>query len=449
MGNKKNDELSFINPDAAGIDVGSEEHYVCVPEGRSTPRIQTFKCFTEDLHRLANWLKSCGIKTVAMESTGVYWIPLFQILETRGFEVKLVNAKHVKNVPGRKSDVKDCQWLQQLHSYGLLQGSFRPDDPTCMLRSYIRQRETLIQCASTHVNRMQKALTQMNIQLHKVIADITGLTGLNIIKSILAGERDPEKLAALRNHRVKNDSETIAKALVGDWREEHLFTLKQEFELYEIYRKKIDECDQKIENHYQQLDTKAEENKPVHIIEKKHQKNHPNFNLREELYRITGVDFTKVPGFDVLVVQTILSEIGLDSTRWATEKHFVSWLGLSPTNTITGGKVISTNTRKVKSRAAKAFRLAAYGVAKSKSALGGYCRRLKARLGSPQAITATARKLACIFYNLLKYGSEYVEKGLDSYEKSCTEKKMKNLSKKAKELGFVLVKQEVAINAVS
>lgn len=436
-------ELRMINPDAAGIDIGSEIHYVCVPEDRDKQRIQKFCCFTADLHNLANWLKKCGIKTIAMESTGVYWIPVFQILESYGFEVKLVNARYVKNVPGKKSDVQDCQWLQQLHSYGLLHGSFRPDDQICVLRSYIRQRENLLRSATTHVHRMQKALTQMNIQLHKVISDIMGSTGMKIIKAIIEGETNPDKLAALRNAQIKNDQSTIAKALTGDYRKEHLFTLKQEFELYAVYQEKIAECDKNIEAYYKNFDTKSDENKPLNKVKNKSRKNHPDFGLREELYRVIGVDFTKVPGFDVSTIQTIISEVGLNPNKWPTEKHFVSWLGLSPANKITGEKVIGTKTRKVINRAAVAFRLAAYAVSKSKSALGAYCRRLKSRLGAPKAITAAARKLACIFYQMLKYGQEYVEKGLDYYEKRYEERIIKNLNKKASELGFILTKKDM------
>nr|WP_253309988.1 IS110 family transposase [Rickettsia endosymbiont of Ceutorhynchus assimilis] len=435
----------MVNPDAAGIDIGSAVHYVCVPEGRDEQRIQKFGCFTVDLHNLAKWLKKCKVRTIAMESTGVYWIPLFQILDSYGFEVKLVNARHVKNVPGRKSDVQDCQWLQQLYNYGLLQGSFRPDDQTCVLRSYVRQRSNLTESAATHINRMQKALTQMNIQLHKVISEITGVTGMQIIKAIIGGERNAEKLAELRDVRIKSDKPTIAKALVGDYREEHLFTLKQEFELYNIYQEKIIECDKSIENYYKTLETKSDENKPLSKVKKK-AKNHPNFAIYD---RITGMDFTKVPGLDVLNIQTIVSETGINHNKWPTEKHFTSWLGLSPANKITGEKVIGTRTRKVINRAANAFRLAAYCVSRSNSAIGAYCRRLKKRLGAPKAITATARKLACIFYSMLKYGQEYVEKGMDYYEKLYKERVMKNLSKKASELGYILVEKDELIEGVS
>ncbi|WP_353276956.1 IS110 family transposase [Wolbachia endosymbiont (group A) of Agelastica alni] len=442
---KAKSKLEILNPDAAGIDIGSAVHYVCVPEGRDEQRIQKFGCFTVDLHNLAKWLKKCKIRTIAMESTamestGVYWIPLFQILESYKFEIKLVNARHVKNVPGRKSDVQDCQWLQQLHSYGLLQGSFRPDNQMCVLRSYVRQRNNLIRSAATHTQRMQKALIQMNIQLHKVISDINGVTGIKIIEAIIEGERDPEKLAELRDVRIRNDKSTIAKALTGDYREEHLFTLKQEYESYTFFQKQIKECDQSIENYYKTFETKSDKNKPISKAKIK-KKNNPNFALHEELCRTIGMDFTKVPGLDVLSIQTIISETGINHNKWLTEKHFSSWLGLSPANKITGEKVIGTRTRKVINRAAHAFRLAAHCISKSKSALGAYCRRLKKRLGVPKAITATARKLACIFYSMLKYGQEYVEKGMEYYEKLYEDRVMKNLNKKASEFGYILTKK--------
>jgi transposase len=441
-------KLSVMNPDSAGIDIGSKVHYVCVPEGRDKQHIQKFECFTEDLHNLANWLKKCQIKTVAMESTGVYWIPPFQVLESYGFKVILVNARHVKNVPGRKSDVQDCQWLQRLHSYGLLQGSFRPDDQICVLRSYIRQRENLIRSASTHVLRMQKALSQMNIQLHKVISHITGVTGIRIIKAIIEGERNPDTLAELRNERIKNSKSTIAKALRGDYRKEHLFTLKQEFDLYNIYQEKIAECDKSIEDYYKAFETKADESKKYDEIKSKpknRSKNKMNFPLHEELYRILGIDFTEIPGLDTLTVQTIISEIGIDPNKWQTAKHFSSWLGLSPSNKITGEKVFGTKTCKVVNRAANAFRMAANCVSKGKNALGAYGRRLKARLGASKAITAVARKIACIFYNMLKFGQEYVEKGIEYYEKRYEERTIKNLNRRAKELGYTLVREDMLI----
>jgi transposase len=428
-------QLPLIYPDAAGIDVGSEIHYVCVPVDRDTQFVRKFGCFTQDLHMLAGWLERCHIKTVAMESTGVYWITLFQVLENHGFEVILVNARHVKNVPGRKTDAQDCQWLQQLHSYGLLRGSFRPADEICVLRGYIRQRENLTRSTSSHTQRMQKALIQMNLQLHKVISDITGVTGIKIIEAILNGERNPQVLASLRGSRIKNSEEKIAKALEGEYREEHLFSLKQEFDLYKIYQEKIIECDNQIIQYYQKIDSKIDTTtQPLEKCgtKRKELKTQPKFNMRNELYRITGVDLTKIPGLETLTLQTITSEIGLDMNKWPTEKHFSSWLGLSPANKITGEKVFSTRTRKVVNRAATAFRLSAFSLGKSKTALGSYYRRLKSRLGAPKAITATARKLACLFYRAMKFGIAYIEKGMDFYEKNYQDQVIRNLSQKAK-----------------
>ncbi len=378
-----------------------------------------------------------------MESTGVYWIPLYQILEARGFEVILVNARHVKNVPGRKTDVLDCQWLQQLHSYGLLRGSFRPEDRICVLRSYIRQRDNLVKSAGAHIQRMQKALEQMNIQLHKVITDITGVTGMRIIEAILDGERDPIKLAQLRDYRTRSSEETIAKSLEGDWREEHLFTLRQEFELYQIYREKIIECDRKIEACLGSFENKVDpDQKPLPTFKhgrKKRQGNQPELDLRTPLYRMTGVDFTALDGFDVLTVQTIISEIGLDATKWPTEKHFSSWLGLCPNNKLTGGRVKDTDSKKVVNRAACAFRMAAQAAGKSHTALGGYYRRMRNRLGPSKANTATAHKLACIVYRTLKYGKQYVDPGVAYYEQKYRQRVLNNLKRRARLLGYELI----------
>lgn len=443
MAKKKDNEQKFgvINPNAAGIDIGSREHYVCVPADRDPQNIKVFGAFTQDLKEMATWLKQCGIKTIAMESTGVYWIPLFQILETSGFEVKLVNARHVKNVPGRKTDVEDCQWLQRLHSYGLLNGSFRPEDQVCVLRSYTRQRDRLIKSSKTHVNRMQKALSEMNIQLHHVISDITGVTGMNIIKAIIAGERNPEKLAQLRDGRIRSDSLTITKALEGDYRTEHLDILKQELELYEFYLTKIAECDSSIEECYKALDKyDASVTLPTNSSKRHLSKNAPRtFDLRQSLYQVTGTDFSAIPGFDVLTAQTMVAEVGLDMNKWPTEKHFTSWLGLSPNNQITGGKVFRTRTKKVVNKASIALRMAALNLGKGKTALSGYYRRMKNKLGTPKAITATARKLACLFYRLLKYGQDYVERGLEAYERQYNEQLVNSLQKQAARLGFEVV----------
>jgi transposase len=452
-GNGLPPSLKRVNLNAAGIDVGAAEHYVAVPEDRDPQPVRSFSCFTADLARLADWLEACRVDTVVMESTGVYWIPLFQVLEARGFEVKLVNARHVKNVPGRKSDVQDCQWLQQLHTFGLLAGSFRPDDQTCVLRSYIRQRDTLIRDAAAHIQRMQKALTQMNVQLHRVISDITGATGMRIIRAILDGERDPVRLAAMKDPRVRSSREQIAKALHGDYRAEHLFALRQSLELYDTYRQMIADCDGHIERCLATFDTKVDPaQKPLGPPKQVHRKprgNEAGFDLRSHLYRIAGVDFTRITGFDALTVQTILSEVGLDPSRFPSEKHFASWLALCPDNRITGGTVKHTKTRKVVSRVATALRRAAQSAANSDTALGGYYRRMRARLGPAKAITATAHKLARIFYRMWKYRDEYTDLGLQHYETRYRDRTLASLRKRAASLGFQLVQLQPATSEVS
>jgi transposase len=400
---------------------------------------------------LADWLLECRVDTVAMEATGVYWIPLFQVLEAKGLKVNLVNAHHVKTVPGRKSDVLDCQWLQKLHTFGLLSGSFRPDDQVCVLRSYIRQRDTLIKEAATHVQRMQKALIQMNIQLHKVVSDITGLTGMAIIRAMVAGERNPQKLAALKDRRIHSSADEIAKALTGDYRAEHLFVLQQELALYEIYQQQIAECDRQIEQCLTNFEPQTQEPPPPRPGKrrKKPPGNEPNFDLHGHLYRMTGVDFTVIDGLNVLTVQTIISEVGLDPTRFPTVKHFTSWLGLCPGSRITGGKVKSSQTRQVVNRAANAFRIAAQALSRSNSALGAFYRRLRGRLGAPKAITATAHKLARMFYRLWTTRQAYCDPGADYYEQQYRERMVNNLKKKAQSLGFELVAQAEVTEGVS
>jgi transposase len=432
---KSNNALQIINPNAAGIDIGSRSHYVCVPRDRDQEYIRKFGTFTDDLHKIADWLKKCGIKTIAMESTGVYWIPVFQIFESRGFEVYLVNAKYVKNVPGRKTDVKDSEWLQKLHSCGLLHASFRPEDNICVLRSYIRQRERLIKNSTTHVLRMQKVLTEMNLQLRNVITNITGTTGIAIIKAIIEGERDPVKLAKLRDCRIKSSEDAITKSLQGNYRQGDIFILKQEFELYMYYLQKVAEIDIEIEKYYKSLELKGNDI----ITDNSKSANKPKFNLKQELYNMTGLDFTTIPGLNTLTVQTIISEVGTDMTQWQTENHFASWLGLSPANKITGEKVFSTKTRKVINKAATAFRIAALTAGKTQTAIGSFMRRIKIRKGTPKAITATARKIACLFYRLLKFGQVYVEQGMQSYEQTYKVKLVHGLEKRAKELGYSLV----------
>ncbi|MGB3668910.1 MAG: IS110 family transposase [Phormidesmis sp.] len=436
-------EICAIHPHAAGIDIGAESHWVSVPPERDSASVREFSCFTGDLYAMAAWLKQCGVTTVAMESTGVYWIPVFQILETSGLEVFLVNARRVKMVPGRKSDVLDCQWLRQLHSYGLLSASFRPKDAICGLRSYIRHRERLTQSASTHIQRMQKALTEMNLHLNRVISDVTGVTGMAIIRAIVAGERNPERLASLKDPRTKRSATDIAAALVGDYRAEQLFILTQELQLYDTYRQQIQSCDQQIEQTLSNFDSddRAEPPLPPRPKGRKPSRNAPEFDLRAHLYRISGVDFTQIDGLESLTVQTILSEVGLYPTRFPTVKHFASWLGLSPGSRISGGKVLSAKTRKVINRAAKAFRMAAQSLANSKTALGAFYRRLRSRLGPPKAITATAHKLARIFYHLWTTGDAYVDMGVDAYEQKHQQRVVKNLKRRAKEMGFELVPQ--------
>ncbi|WP_242054037.1 IS110 family transposase [Nostoc sp. FACHB-888] len=433
--------LAQINENAAGIDLGSAEHWVCVPPLRDEKNVRRFGCFTPDLMAMADWLSQCGVTSVAMEATGVYWIPVFQILETRGFEVKLVNAHHLKTVPGRKTDVKDCQWLQQLHTYGLLSGSFRPEDQVCILRSYIRQRECLIKSAGTHLQRMQKALIQMNLHLHQVISDISGLTGMTIIKAIVAGERDPQKLAALKDPRIKSSKTDIAKALTGDYRPEHLFVLNQELTLYEVYQQQIAAIDKEIEKCLNTFEIKVQDEPPPSKRKrrKKPVGNNPNFDLRKYLYHISGVDFTLIDGLDVLTVQTIFSEVGLDPKRFPTVKHFTSWLGLCPGQKITGGKVKSSQTRRVVNRAASAFRMAAFSLTQSRSALGAFYRRLRSRLGAPKAITATAHKLARLFYQMWATAGQYTDPGMDYYEQKYQELILKNLRNKAHALGLEIV----------
>jgi transposase len=389
---------------------------------------------------MADWLEVCGVETVAMESTGVYWVGLYQVLEARGFEVKLVNARHVKALPGRKTDVQDCQWLQKLHTFGLLNNSFRPEDKICVWRSLLRQRENLVQMASTCTQHMQKALTEMNVQLANVISDITGVTGMAIIRAILRGERDPKKLAKLRDPRVKASGKQIAQSLEGNWRDELLFVLKQSLELYETYQNKIADCDTQIEVHLASFGSKMDvTDSPTTKRTKKARGNAPKFDLHSELCRISGVDVTSIDGIDVVTAQKVISEIGMDMSKWKTEKNFASWLGLCPDNRITGGKVQKRGTRHVVNRASHALRMAASSLLRSNSSLGANYRRLRTSLGAPKAITAMAHKLARLVYRMLKYGREYVDKGVAYYEERFKQQKLRWLKRKAKELNCQIV----------
>ena len=432
-------QLQHLNLNAAGIDIGATAHFVAVPPDRDPQPVREFATFTADLHRLADWLSACGVDTVVMESTGVYWIPLFEILDARGFTVLLVNARHVKNVSGRKSDVLDCQWLQQLHTYGLLQGAFRPADQIVVLRSYLRQRAMLVQYATAHIQHMQKALQQMNLLLHQVVADITGVTGMTIIRAILAGEHDPQVLAQYRDHRCKHSAEVIANSLVGNYRAEHLFALQQAVTLYDVYQAQIMACDQQIDAYLATFAPVSLEPPPPPTKSRQRTGNPFHFDAHAQLFRMTGVDLTRIDGIDTGTALTVLGEIGTDMTRWKTAKHFSSWLGLCPGTKVSGGKVQTSKTKPTANRAAAALRLAAASLSRSRSALGAYLRRMTARLGKPQAVTATAHKLARLIYSMLRYGTAYVDVGQDYYERQYKERVVQNLTRRAKELGFVLV----------
>ncbi|MFU8771791.1 MAG: IS110 family transposase [Anaerolineales bacterium] len=431
--------LDQINPNAAGIDVGAEEVWVAVPPDRDEESVQVFPTFTADLRRLANWLKTCRINTVAMEATGVYWIPLYELLETYGFEVCLINARHLKNVRGRKTDVLDCQWIQQLHTYGLLSPSFRPSEKIVAIRSLVRHREMLVQYRSSHIQHMQKALTLMNLRLTSVLSDITGVTGLKIIRAILAGERNPHHLAALREVGCKKSEAEIAKSLEGHYKREHLFALKQALELYDFYDRQLQACDAELEDMYQEFD--PPENigtPPPKPRTTKRRKNQAHFDLAPALYRMTGVDLTQIDGVDELTIQKVLSEIGTDMSKWPTVKHFTSWLRLCPNNKITGGKVIQTGVQPSKNRASAALRVAATSLKSSDSALGAFFRRMRARLGTPAAVTATAHKLARIIYFMLKHRKPYHDFGADQYEQQYKARVLRNLNRRAAKLGFRL-----------
>jgi transposase len=436
------DSLPVLHLNAAGIDVGSAEHYVAVAAPRDPHPVRTFGSFTADLHRMAQWLKSCHVETIVMQATGVYWIALYQILQDYGFDTQVVNARYTKSLPGRKTDVQECQWLQQLHTFGLLNNSFRPPAQIQVLRSYMRQRENLVAAASMCVQHMQKALTEMNLQLANVISDITGTTGMAILRAIVKGERDPYKLAELKHSLIRASRQEIAQSLQGNWRPELLFILEQSLSLYDTYHEKIKDCDHRIESQFQAMETKID---PVaHPIPAPRRvswsrKRQPPFDLRGELYRLTGVDLTQVDGLDVQTIQTVISEVGIDMSPWRTEKHFGSWLGLCPDNRMSGGKVLKRGTRKVVNRAATALRLAASNLIRSQSALGAKFRRLRSRLGAPKAITAMAYQLARIIYRMLKFGQAYVDKGIAHYEAKYRERQLYWLKKQAAALNLQVV----------
>jgi transposase len=441
---KANTQLPTLHPHAAGIDIGATKIQVAVPVDADPKPVRTFTTFTDDLLALRDWLKACGVRTVAMESTGVYWIALFQILEAAGLKVCLVNARHCKNLPGRKTDISDCQWLQYLHSVGLLRASFRPPEAVCAVRSLLRHRGNLIRYASQQVLHLHKALTQMNLQIHNVIADVVGVTGLAILDAVLAGERDPQKLAALKDRRIRASADTIARSLRGDWREEHLFTLRQALATWRHYQNLIAECDVEIQRRLAAFDSRinVSENPPPPstLRHKRPYGTEPKFEARLELYRITGVELTQVPGLQVNTALTLFGELGPDFvSRFATAKSFASWLGLCPDNRITGGRVISAKTRDVKCRVAEALRLGAQALWQSKTYLGDCFRRWRARLGTPKAITAMAHKLARILWHLMKHREPYDPGVWAVAEEKLRKKKLKRLQQNAAALGYQLL----------
>jgi transposase len=442
MAKKKNKSraLRVLHPDAAGIDVGSNQHWVAVPSDRDAKSVRAFGTFTSDLQQLADWLKQCGVRTVAMESTGVYWIPVYELLEEQGFEVLLVNAAHARNVPGRKSDVLDCQWLLELHTFGLLRPSFRPGPRITELRTYARHRQTLIEEAARQIQRIQKALDQMNIQIHHVIADITGKTGMAIVRDIIAGKHDPELLAQHRDPRCRASLETVTEALRGHYKTEHLFTLEQALSLYDTYCAHIRHCDERIEAVLADLAQHC----PAPARSPKPPKFRPvgkqiAIDIRNPLERILGgVDVLSIAGIGPLTALELLSETGPDLSRWPTEKHFTSWLNLAPGTHITGGRRVSGRRRHARNRAGLILRQAASSLGRTQTALGAFYRRIAARRSKLVAIVATARKLACAYYHLLRHGGGYVELGAVAAELKYRENRLQSLKRQAKSMGFAV-----------
>lgn len=444
---KRSEQVAIVHPNAAGLDIGSREIWACVPPDREEENVRRFNTFTPDLHQLADWLMDAGVDTVAMESTGVYWIPVFEILEARGIKVFLVNARHIKQVPGRKTDYLDCQWIQKLHMLGLLTGSFRPDSEMCALRAYLRHRDQLIQHRAPHILHMQKALQQMNVQLPQVLTDTTGKTGMAILRAIAAGERDAVTLAQFGDSKCQSSEETFAKALTGDRKEEYLLVLKQSLALYDFYTQQILDCDAHIQQHYSAMKPRWEgvsQEVTKQSTTRKRRKNEPATDVGAEIIRLTGVDLAAVDGIGLSLAQVILSEIGTDMSLWLTEKNFTSWLGLAPHNDISGGKVLRSRTLPTNNRAGQAFRQAATAASRSASAFGAYYRRKRAQGGPQFAQVATAHKIARTVYHLLKYHVQYVDIGAEEYVQKQREREVAALRKKAAKLGFNLTLSQPA-----
>lgn len=433
--------MEVIHPYAAGIDVGNEEHYVAVsPELDQNP-VRKFGCFTSELKAMAGWLKGIGIETVALQSTGVYWIPIYDILTAHGIRVFVVNARETKNVPGRKTDVHECQWILKLHVHGLLRSSFRPAEEILKMRTLWRQRGELVADAARSVQRMQKALTQMNVQLANVINDIVGVSGMAILNAILRGERNPDRLAGLCEPEIKASRGTVAKSLEGNWAEEHLFVLKQQVEIYRHFQQMIEDCDRQLYTRFRGMEQRADAKELPERARNKRPRGNAvrSFDLRKELYRVVGVDLTRIDGINIMTAQTVLSEIGYDVSAWRTEAQFVSWLNLAPRDKVSGGRVIGRDGRKIVNRAGQALRLASNALRKSDSYLGAQYRRLRGRLDTAAANKAMGAKLARLIYRMLKYGQEYVDKGAQYYEQHRKGQQLRSLMKQAAKLGCTVV----------
>ncbi len=444
--------LQVTNPNAAAIDIGCAEHWVAVPPGRTEKPVRKFGCCTAELEALADWLVQCRVDTVVLEATGNYWVVLYDLLEARQLRPVVVNPRYAKNMSGKKGDIPDCQWMQKLHSYGLFANSFRPSEPLRALRTYLRQRESLVVAVGQSIQHMQKALTEMNVQLANVISDISGETGLRMIDALLAGERDPRRLAALKDGRIRASTAELARALAGHWKDEHLFVLEQARLSYAHYQEQILQCEQRIQQQMRAVESRLPQALPLaepeaaepsggqaglKTLEPKPARQ--SFNLQTELRRIVGVDLTAIDGIGSVTALVILSEVGTDMSPWSTEKRFASWLGLCPDHRISGGKVLSRSTRPVVNRARNALRLAAYTLEHSHSALGAKYRRLKRKLGAPKAIVAMAHHLARLIYRMIKHGQDYIDKGMEAYEAKYREQRVRWLQKQAKELNLKVV----------
>jgi transposase len=445
--------LQVANPNAAGIDIGCSEHWVSVPTGRDQRSTQRFGCCTAELNRLAEWLKGCGVDTVVMEATGNYWVVLYDILEDRQLNPVVVNPRYAKNMSGKKGDIPDCQWMQKLHTYGLFANSFRPGKEIRILRAYLRQRERLVVASSQEIQHMQKSLTEMNVQLANVISDISGETGMAIIDAILTGERDPAVLAKLKGPRIVASKAVLERALEGHWKQEELFVLEQARLSYTHFQEQIQQCQQCIEQQIQAIQSRLPkvgakppssqvscQNEPA--VSQPANTKLPSFDLGAQLKRVLGVDLTQIDGVGPVAAQVILSEVGTDMSRWRSEKHFSSWLGLCPDHRISGGKILGRSTRPVVCRARNALRLCAYTLAHSKSWLGAKYRRLKSKLGAPKAIVAMAHHLARLIYRMIKNGEDYVDKGMEVYEAKYRAQRIKWLQKQAKEMNMELVQMQ-------